>query len=81
MINLPDSWPRTTLTDVVDVLDSRRVPVSAKERLRRLGNVPYYGATGQVGYIDEALFNEPLVLLCFFPTPDVTSGTTEFASF
>ena len=25
--------------------------------------------------------DEPLVLLCFFPTPDVTSGTTEFASF
>ena len=24
---------------------------------------------------------EPLVLLCFFPTPDVSSGTTEFASF
>ena len=25
--------------------------------------------------------NEPLVLLCFFPTPDVTAGTDEFASF
>ena len=25
--------------------------------------------------------SEPLVLLCFFPTPDVSSGTTEFASF
>jgi mannose-6-phosphate isomerase-like protein (cupin superfamily) len=24
---------------------------------------------------------EPLVLLCFFPVPDVTSGTTEFKSF
>jgi mannose-6-phosphate isomerase-like protein (cupin superfamily) len=24
---------------------------------------------------------EPLVLLCFFPVPDVTKGTTEFASF
>ena len=24
---------------------------------------------------------EPLVLLCFFPVPDVTAGTTEFASF
>jgi len=23
----------------------------------------------------------PLVLLCFFPVPDVTAGTTEFASF
>lgn len=25
--------------------------------------------------------NEPLVLLCFFPVADVTSGTNEFASF
>jgi mannose-6-phosphate isomerase-like protein (cupin superfamily) len=24
---------------------------------------------------------EPLVLLCFFPVPDVAAGTTEFASF
>ena len=24
---------------------------------------------------------EPLVLLCFFPVPDVTKGTTEFADF
>jgi mannose-6-phosphate isomerase-like protein (cupin superfamily) len=23
----------------------------------------------------------PLVLLCFFPVPDVSAGTTEFASF
>jgi mannose-6-phosphate isomerase-like protein (cupin superfamily) len=25
--------------------------------------------------------SEPLILLCFFPEPDVTSGTDEFASF
>jgi mannose-6-phosphate isomerase-like protein (cupin superfamily) len=25
--------------------------------------------------------SEPLVLLCFFPVPDVTRGTTEFKSF
>lgn len=25
--------------------------------------------------------NEPLVLLCFFPVPDVSAGTTEFPSF
>lgn len=24
---------------------------------------------------------DPLVLLCFFPTPDVSAGTTEFTSF
>ena len=25
--------------------------------------------------------NEPLVLLCFFPVPDVSAGTVEFPSF
>jgi hypothetical protein len=25
--------------------------------------------------------SEPLVLLCFFPTPDVSGSTTEFAGF
>jgi hypothetical protein len=25
--------------------------------------------------------NVPLVLLCFFPVPDVTAGTVEFPSF
>lgn len=58
----PD-WERRDLGELVDVLDSRRVPISAKERASRSGNVPYYGATGQVGWIDDALFDEPLILL------------------
>lgn len=60
---LPPGWQLADLGDVVDVLDSRRVPVNAKERADRPGSVPYFGATGQVGWIDEALFNEELVLL------------------
>ncbi len=48
---------------MVEILDSRRVPVNARERAARPGNVPYYGATGLVGMIDRALFNEDLVLL------------------
>ncbi|CAL9519874.1 restriction endonuclease subunit S [Streptomyces sp. enrichment culture] len=60
---LPKGWARATLEDVVDVLDHLRVPVSAKERAARTGNVPYYGAAGQVGWIDEKIFDEDLVLL------------------
>ncbi|HET7475341.1 MAG TPA: restriction endonuclease subunit S [Dermatophilaceae bacterium] len=56
-------WPIVPLHAVVDVLDHVRVPVSARERAERVGDTPYYGASGQVGTIDEALFNEPLVLL------------------
>lgn len=63
MSEVPRSWSTATLGDVVDVLDSRRIPVNAAERALRPGDVPYYGATGQVGSINEAIFDEELVLL------------------
>lgn len=63
MTDLPPGWTTAPLSELVDVLDNQRIPVSAAERAKRPGSVPYYGATGQVGYIDRAIFNESLVLL------------------
>ncbi len=60
---LPEGWGGATLGQCVDVLDSRRVPVNSEERAQRHGQIPYYGATGQVGWIDDYLFDEELVLL------------------
>lgn len=48
---------------MADILDSQRVPVNEVERSRRPGDVPYYGANGQQGWIDRPLFDEPLILL------------------
>ncbi len=59
----PTGAPSVSIADVADVLDNRRVPVSEAERAKRIGSVPYYGATGQVGWIDESIFNERLVLI------------------
>lgn len=59
----PELWARASLGELFEVLDSQRVPVNAAERSGRAGEVPYYGATGQVGWIDEHLFDEELVLL------------------
>jgi type I restriction enzyme S subunit len=56
-------WPTAFLGDVVACLDSKRIPVKEDDRQKRLGSVPYYGANGQVGWIDEPLFNEPLLLI------------------
>ncbi len=56
-------WELRPLAEVADILDSRRVPVNSKEREGRAGRVPYYGATGQVGWIDDYLFDEELALL------------------
>jgi len=60
---IPHPWVTRPLGELVDVLDHRRIPVNKKERANRQGSIPYYGATGQAGWIDDALFDEPLLLL------------------
>jgi type I restriction enzyme S subunit len=61
--SLPSGWVLAKLEDCVDILDSQRVPVNRSDRKLRKGNVPYYGATGQVDWIDDYLFDEELLLL------------------
>src|SRR5699024_2230461 len=48
---------------IAEFLNKRRIPLSAKQRDERPGTVPYYGASGVFGYVNEALFDEPLVLV------------------
>lgn len=56
---LPVGWAETSLGEVVEVLDGEREPVNASEREARLQastggkRYPYYGATGQVGWIND----------------------------
>ena len=54
-------WGSESLGDVCEVLDSRRRPVTKKDR--RAGEYPYYGATGVVDYVDKFIFDEVLVLV------------------
>ncbi|MDE1713604.1 restriction endonuclease subunit S (plasmid) [Chromobacterium amazonense] len=69
MSKLPQGWAETSLESIVDILDSKRIPLNSNERAARIAGkqegdlVPYYGATGQVGLIDDYLFDEPLILL------------------
>jgi type I restriction enzyme S subunit len=59
----PKHWEIFPLNALVEVLDNLRVPVNSSERSKRPGSVPYYGATGQVGTIDKAIFDEELLVL------------------
>lgn len=56
-------WTETRLIDVATVLDRYRRPINSEERELRKGSVPYYGANGQTGWIDDYIFDEELVLL------------------
>ena len=61
---VPENWCWTYLTKgAAECLDSFRKPINASERANRAGDIPYYGATGQVGWIDDFLTNEQLVLV------------------
>ena len=57
------------MADIVEILDRQRKPVNSKDRETRIAGknkgelYPYYGATRQVGWIDDFLFDEELVLL------------------
>jgi restriction endonuclease S subunit len=51
------------LSEVAEFLDGKRVPLSEKERAKRKGPYPYYGASGVIDSVDDFLFDEPLVLL------------------
>ncbi len=49
------------LGDLVENLDSKRVPLSKNERIS--GEIPYYGATGVIDYVEKHIFDEKLVLI------------------
>lgn len=49
------------LEEVCEILDSRRVPITAKDR--KAGVYPYYGANGLQDYVADYIFDDELVLL------------------
>lgn len=59
--NTLEKWDEKTLGELCDVLDSRRKPITKKDRVA--GVYPYYGATGILDYVSGWIFDEELVLL------------------
>src|SRR4030042_3993919 len=51
------------LENIVDCLDNKRVPLNEVDRKQKIGDIPYYGANGLVGFVNDYLFDEQLLLL------------------
>ena len=62
-------WIFLPLDNVTEICDANRKPINSKERQNRIAGksindlYPYYGATGQVGYIDDYLTDGEYILL------------------
>lgn len=68
-LNQASKWEWVNFEEAVEIWDSLRKPINSKERAQRISDknedelYPYYGATGQVGYIDSYLSDGEYVLL------------------
>lgn len=60
-LQIPSGWTAVHLGEVIYCLDYKRKPIKKDDRVK--GKIPYYGANGRVGWIDEHIFDEPLVLV------------------
>lgn len=60
---IPEGWRVGELGDVIEIFDSKRVPLASGVRANRKGKFPYYGATSIMDYIDDYLFDGTYLLL------------------
>lgn len=63
MSDLPEGWEKVSVTEIVTLHDSRRVPLNATQRAEMKGSIPYYGANGLVDHVNDYLFDGEFVLL------------------
>lgn len=60
---IPKGWRVGTIKDVIEISDSKRIPLSSREGEKRHGPYPYYGAASEMGRLDGFLFDGVYVLL------------------
>ena len=51
------------LSDLCEILDSKRKPLSALQRAKKQGIYPYYGAQGIIDHLDEYLLDGEYLLV------------------
>jgi len=60
---LPARWRIGTVDDIIELHDSKRIPLSGAERDKMAKVYPYYGATSLMDYVDNYLFDGIYLLL------------------
>ena len=56
-----EGWSIKQLNEICENLDRKRIPITKNKR--KPGEVPYYGASGIVDYVEGYLFDEDLLLV------------------
>lgn len=61
---LPAGWRVGTIGEIVEIHDSKRIPLSGAQRMKMEKRIyPYYGAASLMDYVDEYIFDGIYLLL------------------
>lgn len=60
---MPMDWHQGTVSEIIELHDSKRIPLSSRERADLAKVYPYYGATSIMDYVDRYLFDGIYLLL------------------
>lgn len=60
---MPTDWHLGTVNEIIELHDSKRIPLSSRERANLVKIYPYYGATSVMDYVDRYLFDGIYLLL------------------
>ncbi len=60
---IPKGWQNTTFGAAYEIFDSKRIPLSGKQREERKGIYPYYGAASIMDHVNDYLFDGIYLLL------------------
>ena len=62
--DLPTGWRVGTVGEIVEIHDSKRIPLSGAQRAKMEKRIyPYYGAASLMDYVDEYIFDGKYLLL------------------
>lgn len=60
---MPVDWHQGTVSEIIELHDSKRIPLSSRERADLAKVYPYYGAASIMDYVDRYLFDGIYLLL------------------
>lgn len=61
--DLPSDWHLGTVGEIIELHDSKRIPLSGPDRQKMEKKYPYYGATSLMDYVDNYIFDGIYLLL------------------
>ena len=60
---IPEGWKVGTMGEIIELHDSKRVPLSGSQREKMKKIYPYYGAASLMDYVEDYLFDGIYILL------------------